>query len=115
MNVVERAAILATRGVVSVSSLTTLGADPARATARPAEASPSRALVPMASVPDPAGSHPASDRLDDIDRRHILAVLNATHWVIGGPQGAAVRLGLKRSTLHFRMKRLGIERYPREV
>jgi DNA-binding NtrC family response regulator len=115
MNVVERAAILATRGVVSVSSLTTLGADPARATARPAEASPSRALIPMASVPDPAGSHPASDRLDDIDRRHILAVLNATHWVIGGPQGAAVRLGLKRSTLHFRMKRLGIERYPREV
>ena len=111
MNVVERAAILATHGVVSVSSLATLGADSARVTSRPAEASPSRAPALMASVSDPVGSHAASDRLDDVDRSHILAVLNATHWVIGGPQGAAARLGLKRSTLHFRMKRLGIERH----
>jgi len=37
-------------------------------------------------------------------------VLEATNWVIGGPSGAAARLGLNRTTLHFRMKKLGIVR-----
>jgi transcriptional regulator with GAF, ATPase, and Fis domain len=45
-----------------------------------------------------------------VNRAHILKVLEATHWVIAGPNGAAARLGLPRSTLTFRMKKLGIRR-----
>jgi formate hydrogenlyase transcriptional activator len=48
--------------------------------------------------------------LEDADRRHIIAALEGTRWVIGGPNGAAARLGLKRSTLQFRMRKLGIAR-----
>jgi formate hydrogenlyase transcriptional activator len=44
------------------------------------------------------------------DRRHILAALQASDWVLSGPSGAAARLGMKRSTLQFRMRKLGIER-----
>jgi formate hydrogenlyase transcriptional activator len=48
--------------------------------------------------------------LADADRDHICRVLERTGWVVGGPTGAAVRLGLKRSTLYFRMQKLGIRR-----
>jgi formate hydrogenlyase transcriptional activator len=37
-------------------------------------------------------------------------VLKETKWVLGGANGAAVRLGMKRSTLQFRMRKLGIAR-----
>jgi len=40
----------------------------------------------------------------------ILQALRATRWVVGGPHGAAVRLGLKRTTLGAIIKRLGISR-----
>ena len=40
----------------------------------------------------------------------LLATLQETKWVLAGPKGAAVRLGLNRSTLAFRMKKLGIVR-----
>jgi transcriptional regulator with GAF, ATPase, and Fis domain len=53
---------------------------------------------------------PAGDTLRDVERRHILAVLEKTDGVVGGPHGAAQRLGMKRSTLNFRMKKLGIVR-----
>ena len=46
----------------------------------------------------------------DVEREHIRAVLKETRWVLSGPSGAATRLGLNRSTLYFRMKRLGIVR-----
>ena len=48
--------------------------------------------------------------LEDAERTHILATLEETQWVLGGPAGAASRLGLNRSTLQFRLKRLGISR-----
>ena len=48
--------------------------------------------------------------LEEAERKHILSVLHDTNWVLGGPDGAAVRLGMKRSTLQFRMKKLGIFR-----
>jgi transcriptional regulator with GAF, ATPase, and Fis domain len=54
---------------------------------------------------------PAPVKLDDlasVSRTHILTVLEATGWVVAGPRGAAVRLGMKRSTLLSRMKKLGI-------
>ena len=48
--------------------------------------------------------------LNDAERKHIIAVLNETGWVLGGKHGAAERLGLKRPTLQLRMKKLGIVR-----
>jgi len=50
------------------------------------------------------------DTLDEAERKHIVAVLKDTHWVLSGPNGAAVRLGMKRTTLQHRMRRLGISR-----
>jgi formate hydrogenlyase transcriptional activator len=44
------------------------------------------------------------------ERAHILAVLQEANWLIGGPRGAATRLGMKRTTLHSLIKRLGIAR-----
>jgi formate hydrogenlyase transcriptional activator len=48
--------------------------------------------------------------LEEVERKHILAVLDQTNWVFAGPNGAAARLGLKRPTLQFRMQKLGITR-----
>jgi formate hydrogenlyase transcriptional activator len=50
------------------------------------------------------------ETLEAADRRHILAALERAGWVIAGPNGAAARLGIKRSTLQFRMRKLGIAR-----
>src|SRR6202050_148764 len=48
--------------------------------------------------------------LEQVERNHILKTLKETRWVLSGPSGAAARLGLNRSTLYFRMKKLGIVR-----
>ena len=48
--------------------------------------------------------------LEEAERDHIRKTLERTRWVVGGPNGAAARLGIKRSTLYFRMQRLGISR-----
>lgn len=48
--------------------------------------------------------------LKEAERKHILAVLEDTKWVLGGPNGAAARLGMKRPTLQFHMHKLGISR-----
>ncbi|MEP6935660.1 MAG: helix-turn-helix domain-containing protein, partial [Nitrospirota bacterium] len=48
--------------------------------------------------------------LEEAERVHIFRVLHETDWVIGGPAGAAARLGLKRTTLLSKMQRLGIHR-----
>jgi formate hydrogenlyase transcriptional activator len=48
--------------------------------------------------------------LEDAERDHILKTLEQTRWVVSGPNGAAARLGIKRSTLYFRMQKLGISR-----
>ena len=52
----------------------------------------------------------ASDRLADVERAHILDVLAKTGWRITGKNGAAEILGLKRTTLQSKMKKLGIQR-----
>lgn len=46
--------------------------------------------------------------LASVNRAHIISVLEATGWVVSGPHGAAARLGVKRSTLNYRMRKLGI-------
>jgi formate hydrogenlyase transcriptional activator len=56
---------------------------------------------------------PSSDgdaTLDGAERRHILRVLKETEWTVGGASGAAARLGMKRTTLLSRMRKLGITR-----
>ena len=57
-----------------------------------------------------AAEETAIDTLDEAERQHILRALDETKWVIGGPSGAASRLGLKRTTLLSKMERLGISR-----
>jgi formate hydrogenlyase transcriptional activator len=54
-------------------------------------------------------SESASRTLADADREHILETLNQTAWMIGGQDGAANRLGLPRTTLIYKMRKLGIE------
>ena len=51
-----------------------------------------------------------SATLADAERGHILAALQKTNWVVGGPSGAAARLGIKRTTLISRMQKLRIDR-----
>jgi len=51
-----------------------------------------------------------SENLEDVERTHIVKVLEECNWKIRGNDGAAERLGLKRTTLQSRMKRLGIQR-----
>jgi formate hydrogenlyase transcriptional activator len=53
--------------------------------------------------------------LEDAERDHIRKTLEQTGWVVAGPNGAAARLGIKRSTLYFRMQKLGISRSNKDV
>ena len=54
-------------------------------------------------------SESASRTLADADREHILETLKQANWLIGGQDGAANRLGLPRTTLIYKMRKLGIE------
>jgi transcriptional regulator with GAF, ATPase, and Fis domain len=90
-NLIERAVILSTGSDLRVP-LADLRAD--NAAQEGAESSPA----------------PPGATLESVEREHILQVLRETKGVIGGPGGAAVRLGLKRTTLNFKLRKLGITR-----
>jgi transcriptional regulator with GAF, ATPase, and Fis domain len=65
------------------------------------------------SIPLPAVAHPAGKRslkLNDVEREHILSVLDSSGWRIRGAAGAASLLGLKPTTLEARMAKLGLAR-----
>jgi formate hydrogenlyase transcriptional activator len=67
--------------------------------------------VPLKDLPNRAhvGSTKArAQTMEEAERAHILAALKETKWVVGGPNGTAARLGMNRSTVLFRMKKLGI-------
>jgi formate hydrogenlyase transcriptional activator len=69
--------------------------------------------VPLADlhaniVPNQEGT--GRKTLEEAEREHILATLKEMKWIISGPRGAAARLGMNRSTLQFRMRKLGIVR-----
>ena len=69
--------------------------------------------VPLAelAIEDSQGSEGwENPTLQVAEREHILRVLREADGQIGGPTGAAARLGLKRTTLHSKLKKLGIER-----
>ena len=51
---------------------------------------------------------PRGSTLADVQRTHILRVLAETNAILGGPRGAALRMGMKRTTLQSLMKRPGI-------
>jgi formate hydrogenlyase transcriptional activator len=48
--------------------------------------------------------------LDEVKRDHILRALEASNWVVGGRNGAADRLGMKRTSLVYKMRKLRINR-----
>ncbi len=64
----------------------------------------------------PTDDMPGADKSDDltalkdVEREHIIRALAATNWVVGGPKGAAARIGLQRTTLVAKMQKLGITR-----
>jgi formate hydrogenlyase transcriptional activator len=62
-----------------------------------------------------AAESPEATTLQDAERDHILKILRQTRWVVAGPSGAAARLGMKRSTLYFRMQKLGISRVSNDL
>ncbi len=66
--------------------------------------------LPTASTPGVSVS-PAAITLKDSERALILHTLEGVGWVIGGPKGAATKLGLKRTTLIHKMQKLGISRW----
>jgi formate hydrogenlyase transcriptional activator len=57
---------------------------------------------------EPAPVEFSNPTLEDKVRQEILAACQRANWKLGGPRGAAARLGLKRTTLFYKMKRLGI-------
>ena len=75
---------------------------------------PGRFVLGDFATPAPAATavagEPPARSLDEIERRHILAVLEETGWRVSGDRGAAKILGLKRTTLEARMKKLHIQR-----
>jgi len=69
----------------------------------------SRAEVLVVRLPESRNTAVLSSQtLEDVERQHILSVLDQTRWRIGGAGGAASLLGLNRSTLNSKMKKLGI-------
>ena len=86
------------------------GGDPvarldARGAARRTESAPPTCVVETA-----ASGRRRSTTLEEIEREHIRRVLDETNWLVGGPYGAAARLGMKRTTLQSKIARLGIQR-----
>jgi len=66
--------------------------------------------VPQLATDAPASPTPRTQALNEVSKAHILSILKETNWVIAGPRGAAAKLDMKRTTLNFRMKKLGIAR-----
>jgi len=65
---------------------------------------------PMIPTPRRSRTFQSSMTLEDSDRALILETLEQAGWIVGGPRGAAAKLGLKRTTLLAKMRRLGISR-----
>ena len=76
--------------------------------------SPHTVLRAPTSELEPFSAHKGSNMpmtgLEEVERDHILHALEASSWVVGGRNGAAARLGMRRTTLGYRMRRLRISR-----
>jgi formate hydrogenlyase transcriptional activator len=85
LHVIERSAILARSPVVHIAE-------------------------PLDPRLETATDHPRLRKLEDIERAHILSVLEETNWTIDGQRGAALILGLNSNTLRSRMQKMGIKK-----
>jgi PAS domain S-box-containing protein len=70
--------------------------------------SPLSELKPISTTAEEAGEKGVDESLEAAEREHILRALRESHGQIGGLRGAAMRLGLKRTTLQSKLKHLGI-------
>jgi len=75
-----------------------------------AGADSSSSLTSLASLTSSTSSPTSISTLEEAERQHILRALKQTQWRIAGPKGAALLLGMKRTTLQARMRKLGIRR-----
>jgi formate hydrogenlyase transcriptional activator len=100
-NVIERAVILSAGPALRIP---TGELQPPSSSSSQLEGQDGRAKAPE----DVPANTPVT--LADAERDHILGVLRETGWVLGGPNGAAARLAMKRTTLQSKMKKLGISR-----
>ncbi len=98
-NVIERAVILTTGPVLNVRT------EDLRAASQPAAAP---AASPNGNGAAAGANRNIREALEEAERQQILAALEKANWVVAGAEGAAVRLGMKRSTLQSRMQKLGI-------
>ena len=71
--------------------------------------------APLGDLKSPLETELAGTTLKQVESGHILKILRESRWVVGGPRGAAARLGLKRTTLMGKMKKLGLSRPEFEV
>ena len=102
-NIIERALILTNGEILDIApEVLALPLQPQSATPNSATSPPQQ------SKPD-AADQPI-ETLAEAERQHILRALAATHWALGGDQGAAALLGLNVSTLRNRMRKLNIRR-----
>jgi len=102
-NVIERAAILSQRSVLE------LGADTVPLLAGSGSPAETEELPAGASGPLPT-LEPTAATLEELERNHIVAILNQTQGVVEGPRGAAKILGLHPNTLRHRLQKLGLKR-----
>ena len=66
--------------------------------------------VPLAELESEASEQTPVPTLRETERDHIIKILKETRGTLAGPNGAAARLGVKRTTLQYKMKKLGITR-----
>jgi formate hydrogenlyase transcriptional activator len=100
-NLIERAVIVSTGTVLQVPTSAFQGAPQPPQPSQASQATP--AAVAPAVTPREVPYH-------DGERAMILKALRDANGTIAGPEGAAARLGLKRTTLHSKMRKLGIAR-----
>ena len=69
---------------------------------------------PVAELKQAPVQTPSSElsTLEEVEREHVLRAIRESNWVLGGPPGAAVRLGMKRTTLAYRIRKLNIPLRP---
>jgi formate hydrogenlyase transcriptional activator len=97
-NVIERAVILTTGPVLTVRS----------EDLHPVDQPPASPPAPLSNGVPAAPAGNIRHALEEAERQQIRAALEKSNWIVAGPDGAAARLGLKRSTLQSRMQKLGI-------
>ena len=117
-NIIERGVVLAQGSVVALDPgllrASTPSAPAAIASAVGAPGSAPRSMRDAVSAVAGKSSPESPTTLEELERRHILGVLEQAGWVIEGTRGAARLLNLHPNTLRSRMKRLGIRRPSRE-